>query len=280
VTTYSPQHGLVGPKDSAAASSMSEQAQAPILVLTYELSGAYVLRELLAGSGPVVCTAGTGIIPLCREVARSWNKVENRLGEPSALAIASIRALVSTMSSVIVASGGGARWCETVIAPPDAVESFVAAFPATTLLCLHRRLDGVLAEGLRAYPWGLARSSFWPYSGRHPGNNVAAIAEYWADRTEALLGFESRRPSSCRRVKHDDLASEDGEQRFAELCTYLGLHSGDRPLRVPQPASGMTQEVFGALSRTTLYDADVPPDVIQRIHELHISLGYTSYFQH
>jgi hypothetical protein len=277
VTTYSPQRGLVRPRDSAASPSMSEQTQAPIVILTYELSGAEVLSELLAGSGPVVCTTGTGIIPLCREVARSWNQVENRLGEPSALAIASIRGLVSPMISVIVAGGDGTRWCETMIAPPDAAESFMAAFPATTLLCLHRRLDGVLAEGLRAYPWGLARSSFWPYSCRHPGNNVVAIAEYWADRTEALLGFEIKKLSSCRRVNYESLVSEDGEQRFSELCTYLGLDSGDGLLHSPQPESGATRET---VSRATLYDADVPPDLIQKIDELHLSLGYPSDFHH
>ncbi len=260
----------LGPTTSSAQAD-SEQARGPIIVLSYEHAGAELLSEVLSASKSVVCTSGTGVVPLCLAVARTWNQAQNRAAAPSALALASIRALVGGMISVIQAGAGAPRWCETAFALPDAAEIFLAAFPATTFLCLHRNLHGVLAEGLKTYPWGLGQSPFWAYSTPHPGNNVATIATYWTARTEALLGFEAKFERACLRIRYEDLAA-DCERRSSELYAYLGLGVEARLRCEPQrPTAG---ELAGGVGQPLLPDAHVPAHVIEKANELHASLGY------
>jgi hypothetical protein len=96
----------------------------------------------------------------------------------------------ATVIAVIQAVAGVSRWCETAVAPPGMARSFLRVFPAASVICLHRTLTGGLTERLRAYPWGLGNSPFWPYAGPHPGNNIAPIADYWMTSAEQLLAFE------------------------------------------------------------------------------------------
>jgi hypothetical protein len=216
---------------------------------------------------------GTGLLPLCDAAAATWQRAENRGTEPSPLAVKSIRTLVSTMAAVIQSRSGAKRWCETAFAAHEAAETFLLIFPEATIVCLHRSLQGVLAEGLAAYPWGLGRSPFWPYSGGHPGNNVATIATYWAACTEPLLDFEANHQDSCLRVRYEDLCT-DPDRQMDEIFMHLGLDSHERITPGPLPDLWSLAGQEDISPEPPVPTAHMPPQLLAKLRELHKRLNY------
>lgn len=256
----------------------------PVVVLSYPFAGAELLTGVLSASSSLACTSGTGLIPLCHAALACWQQADDRAGPPPALAIKTVRILVGTMVTTIQARVGGVRWCETALAHPAAAGSFLQVFPSTVVVCVYRDLPGVLADGLRAYPWGLGGSPFWSHSAGHPGNSVATIAQYWAASSEALLDFEAKHSSSCLRVKHEDLAATP-VAAVTRILSHLRLDAGDvaaipaqaeataRPAAAPDV--GVTgQDVAAYAAETPLPAELIPPGLLGRISRIQTELGY------
>jgi Sulfotransferase family len=177
------------------------------------------------------------------------------------------------MIMAIQAQAGAPRWCETAYSGPAAAGAFLRVVPGTTFLCLHRDLDGVFAEALQAYPWGLNGSPLWPYAAGHPGNHVATIGAYWVDRTRALLEFEKDHPESCVRLRYEDLVEDPGSAITATLKT-IGVETSDfQALRLP---ASEPEAVGEAGTRPQLPREWIPPDLEDRIRELRAELGLVS----
>jgi hypothetical protein len=242
----------------------------PIIVLTYAHAGDKLLTNALSASRTLACTHGTGLLPLCHSAASTWQSVENRGSAPSSLAVSSIRALVNTMAAVLHSGAGATRWCETAYVSAAAAETFLRLFPEAAFLCLHRSLKPVLADGIRAYPWGLGSSPFWSHAVGHPGNNVATIAEYWAAHTEQLLDFEDRHPRCALRVKYEDLA--DHPDRIVDaVYEFLGLDvSAPSALRAVRRAP----DEKGEDAEPAVQLAQLPDQLRSKIGDLHARLGY------
>ena len=256
----------------AAARATEASRDGPVVVLTYAHAGAELLRKVLSASPSLECTLGTGVIPLCHSALAAWRAVEGRDAVSSALAIKSVRALAGTMITAILADSGASRWCETAAAVPEAATTFLQVFPSTAFLCLHRGFGGVLAEGLKTYPWGLGASPFWPFAGPHPGNSVATIAAFWAACTERLLDFEASNAERCGRVRYEDLAA-DTNREAAEIYGFLGLGQLSAP-GVPRvtadeyPGEAVSAEQLGCM----------PDWARAKIGDLHSRLGYPPLF--
>ena len=274
----------ITPGGSSATQAAQEAAGAagcgPVIVLTYAHSGHELLPGALSASRAVACTHGTGLLPLCHSAVSTWQNVENRGTAASPLALKSVRMLVNTMTAALQSAAGAARWCETAYTGRAAAETFLRVFPEATLLCLHRSLPAVLADGIRAYPWGLGSSPFWYHAADHPGNNVATIAEYWVAHTEQLLALEEAHPQSCLRVRHEDLASEP-HRHVSEIFARLGLDPQDlvepgqpAPGRQPAGGTGRRQSARDAGPGTPPPLMQMPPQLLAKASDLHISLGY------
>ena len=248
---------------------------APIIVLTYAHAGAELLTQLLSASPSVACTSATGLLPVCHDAISAWERAAGMTGPPTSLAIKSVRALASTMITVIQARGGARRWCETAFSTPEVAQTFLQVFPAARFICLYRSLREVLAETVRAYPWGLDGTPFWAHAARHPGNNAAAIAAYWTARTQALLEFESSHPGSCLRVRYEDLAADRGRQA-GTIFAALGLDDSQLAV-LREPAAIRRQEGRDAVTGPIelAWPAGlIPPALLARAEELHAQLGY------
>jgi Sulfotransferase family len=265
----------VGPLSRPTASASEADPNAPIVVLTYAHAGAELLTQLLSASPPVACTSATGLLPVCHEAISAWQQAQGRTGPPSALAIKSVRALATTMITIIQARDGASRWCETAYSTPDVAQTFLQIFPATQFICLHRSMREVLSEAVRAYPWGLGGTPLWAYATGHPGNNAATIAAYWTVRTQALLEFESDHPNSSLRVRYEDLAA-DPVRHAADIFATLGLDDSQHTVLPEPPAlerSAVHDAVAGAGEPTVPTDL-IPPALMARVGELHARLGF------
>jgi hypothetical protein len=98
----------------------------PVIVLSYLYSQAGHVQHALAAGTTLVCTAGTGIVPLCMAAAQTWQRIERPNGHAgqvmSPLAASTIRGLVTVQLTALLAGAGGTRWCELATAPPGAAE--------------------------------------------------------------------------------------------------------------------------------------------------------------
>jgi protein-tyrosine sulfotransferase len=249
----------------------------PVVVLTYAKSGADRLRSVLAAHPDLSCTSGTGLLSLCEQAARTWQIADKR-EELSALAMASTRALASTVMTSILASAGGPRWCEITTASASCAETFVRLYPRTRFLCLHRHCADVIYSGLKASPWGLADSAFWPFTQRFPGNSVATIAAYWAARTEPLLEFQRRHPDRCHRVRYEDLVTDPGTTAN-EIRTFLCL-AADGSTGPAWPAGDQDGDITADTADAPGCGAKVPAGMIpgvllDQVNKLLAGLGYT-----
>lgn len=263
-------------QDHAGQQRNDAADSAPVVVLTYAESGAARLRSVLATHPDLSCTSGTGLLPLCEQAVRTWQIADKR-EELSALAAASTRAFAASVMVSILASAGGRRWCEITTAPPSCAETFVRLYPRTQFLCLHRHCTDVIYSGLKASPWGLADSAFWPFTQRFPGNSVAAIASYWAARTEPLLQFQEQHPDCCHHVRYEDLISQP-DAIASEIRTFLGL-AADGSAVSGCPAGSQPEDIAANTADSPGCGAEVPARMIPgvllgRVNRLLAGLAY------
>lgn len=234
----------------------------PVVVLTYAQAGEQRLRSLLAGFPELACTIGTGMLPLCEQAALTWQRTEGRDGPPSALALASIRALAGGIITVLLAHEGKPRWCEIATAPPACAETFLHVYPDTRFLCLHRNCADVIRSVMRANPWGLPDHEFGAFSAIYPGRSATALAAYWTARTDSLLKFEASHPGICFRIRYEDVA-RDPCTAAGKLAESLGLafhapwppadeegdDTGDAPVPAEQIPPALRSTVDALLTR-------------------------------
>lgn len=244
--------------------------QSPIVVLAYAYSGAPRIHRLLSSSPFLACTWGTGLLPLCAQAAAAWQRIDNRDGPPSSLALSCIRALASSMITVVLAGTGKSRWCEISFSPPAAAETFLQLYPGAKFVCPHRSCPDVIRAGIEANPWGLAGSGLGQFTAAYPGNSAAAIAAYWAECTESMLRFQQAYPAACIQVRYEDLAGCP-DQEAGDLFAFLGLDAdGSSPRDDEAPSAGESASLTGAQVPASF----LPLPLTERVNGLQGRLGY------
>jgi hypothetical protein len=256
--------------EEARSGGCGAAISAPVLVLTYAHSGADRLWSLLARHPDLVCTSGTGIIPLCEQAAATWRNVDGQPGERlSALAATSVRALVGSVITSLCARQGKRQWCEIAAAPPSCAETFLQLYPGTKVLCLHRACADFVYAAVQASPWGLAGSAFAPFTSAHPASTVAALTAYWVAHAGPLIEFEQLHPRACRRIRYEDLAVGPHPGLFA----FLGLEDS----QPDQPGRAGTEAVVGPIAAepTMAIPAEqIPPALLTHANDLLATLRY------
>jgi Sulfotransferase family len=253
----------------------ADDPTAPVIILSYQHSGAHLVQQVLADGTDLACTVATGILPLCEVAAATWTRIENRPGRAiSRLAISSIRTLVSMQLTVLTAIDGRRRWCELAISAPSAAQAFLQIFPAARFVCVHRACTDVISAAIAAQPWGLAGPAMLRFTVSYPGNNVAVVAAYWASATEHLLAFEAANPQATSRVRYEDVVA-DTEHALGGVRSSLNLNQQTHQQLLPR---------FLEWAESAREDQDeghqqvpvdmIPVDLRKRVDHLHAQLGY------
>jgi hypothetical protein len=246
---------------------------APVIVLTYKHGGSDRLWPLLTGRPGLVCTVGTGVLPLCEHAAATWRNVDGgKDTRMSALAASSIRAMATAIIATVLARHGGRRWCEFAAAPPRSAEVFLQLYPQARVLCLHRSCDGVIQDAVRASPWGLAGPEYAPYTAAYPASTPAALTAYWTAATAPLVEFEEAHPDACIRVRCEDLADDS---YHAELLAFLGIEPPRPGHRGPDVAS-RDSAPSGQATHAPFPAENVPAPLLAQADRLTRKLGYPS----
>jgi hypothetical protein len=79
----------------------------------------------------------------------------------------------------------------------------------------------VIDSMIEACPYGLRGYGLDPFVTVHPGNSVAAVADYWVTHTHGIAEFEQRYPESCLRVRYEDLVA-DPQAQSELIFGFLG----------------------------------------------------------
>jgi hypothetical protein len=245
-----------------------------VIVLSYAHSGAELVQHALADGTDLACTAATGILPMCEVAAQSWAQIDNRQGaEMSRLAASSIRTLVSTQITVILAASGRRRWCELATTAPSAARTFLQVFPMAKFVCVHRTCTDVISAIIAAHPWGLAGPVLSRFTVGYPGNSVAAVAGYWAWATEQLLEFEADYPQTAVRVRYEDVAA-GAASALRSTRAFLQLAPRGELPPLPSPhGPRQTGEDIAQLYPRVPTDL-IPSPLIDQIGYLQSRLGY------
>jgi protein-tyrosine sulfotransferase len=271
-----------------AETRVRPEADGPVVVLTYAHSGVGQLHTVLDAHPALACISGAGLVQLCGHIVESWLQVEQpQAGRLSPLARTATKAMFSAVLTAHLARGGNARWCDTAPGSASMAEKFLELYPNAAFISLHRQCADMVHSGLRSCPWGLTGYGFGPFAVAHPGNSVAALANYWATHTEAILGFEEAHPGQCHRVRYEDLAANP-EKVAGALFAFLGLEP------VPGSLSGCVRDdpvwahADGSINGAGIHDGggmvgegrnvpikSIPPALLSRVNDLLAKLAYT-----
>jgi hypothetical protein len=267
---------LSAPSPATTATPRADDAQrGPVIVLSYLYAGAeQVQREIAAG---MTCTARTGILPQCRQAMATWQRLEARPGRPSNFAAATVRNLITAQVTMIMARSGGSRWCEVATSRPDAAVSFMAVFPQTKFVCVHRSCAGVAREAMRAALIGDVGTGLGEDTLDDPGKGLAALTAYWTERAQQLLTFEAENPDVTIRLRYEDIKAGNGAAD--EVRHFLGLPTASPPVvpagALAEPPASVSPGDAGPALLEGLIPANVIPESVRRdCAEVHRKLGY------
>ncbi len=205
----------------------------PVFILTASRSGSTLLRFILDSHPVLACPPETGMGLACGQLASTLGTLENAASgrnvmdeqaPPSPETAAVIRAAIELGFGGYLRRRGKSRWCDKSLDNVAQAGLLAQVFPDAKFICLFRHCMDVIASGVEACPWGLHRFGYDQFVTRHPGNSVAAIADYWLLCTHMALEFEQRYPQRCHRVRYEDLVAEP-ERIAAEIFSFLEVES-------------------------------------------------------
>jgi hypothetical protein len=219
--------------DFAMASSLAPDpgtaCDSPVFVLTSSRSGSTLLRFILDSHPELACPPETVVSSACASMLRSWMILENAgaEGTPPAdagqLPAAGITVVQSAMDQLFggyLRRRGKRRWCDKSLDSHLFADLLARAYPKARFICLYRHCMDVIASGIEACPWGVGRYGFDPFVAQYPGNNVAAIGAYWLSCAQTIMKFEAEHPSSCHRIRYEDLVTAP-EETVAAMFDFL-----------------------------------------------------------
>lgn len=211
----------------------------PVIVLTCARSGSTLLRFILDTHPVLACPPEIGIVDMCSRMGTIWTMFGNVGGGSGSdidRAVTLARCWVDETYAAYLTQVGKQRWCDKTICSASSAQSlefFLKMYPRARFICLYRHCMDVVDSILEACPWGVRGYGLEPFVVNNPGNNVAAVADYWSVHTRAIAAFEKAHPELCLRLRYEDFVADPGTQ-----AAWLFEH-----LDVP-PVPGIVEKCF------------------------------------
>ncbi len=201
----------------------------PVFILACARSGSTLLRFILDAHPELACAAETEFASACDKLAHMWGALQGinprgsfslqvRTGEAN---LAIKRAIDEAVRSYLHRQGK-ARWCDKSLDNVLNVDLLAQMWPQAKFICLTRHCMDVIASAAESTRWGLSGFGFNLYATRHGNNTVAAVGDYWAERTGAILAFQQRHPERCHSVRYEDLVTRPDET-VTKLLAFIGV---------------------------------------------------------
>jgi protein-tyrosine sulfotransferase len=199
-----------------------QDASRGLFVLSPARSGSTLLRYLLDSHPAVACPPESPLGQLCKTLHQVWREIAGAgpASGPDGRSLA--RATVNEVMRQYLAQQGKQVWCEKSPKSVLNLRDITATFPDARYICLYRHAMDMVASGIEASRWGYGRYGFQPYVERRPDNLVAALGEYWADRSERILELERAGRCATVRLTYEDLVGRPHETLVSAL-EFIGI---------------------------------------------------------
>ena len=194
----------------------------PVIILTAARCGSTLLRMLLDAHPDLACPPETNVVKVCAQFGAIFSLVSDGSAACGDLVAAKVRDAFSAVFADYLARRGKRRWCDKSLGTAPVAEWLADLYPKAKFICLYRHCMDVIYSGLQASPWGLLGYGFEQYAGRLGGNNVSALAAYWAEHTSRIRQFERENHSRCFQLHYERLVTEP-ERTTAEIFAFLGV---------------------------------------------------------
>lgn len=282
--------------DSAMPSNLAPDpdpaCDSPVFVLTSSRSGSTLLRFILDSHPELACPPETLAASACASMLRSWITLMEGsgprmdLGELPPAGIAVVQSAMDQLFGDYLRRRGKRRWCDKSLDSHAYADLLVQAYPKAKFICLYRHSMDVIASGVEACPWGVTRFGFDPFVAQYPGNSVAAIGAYWMSCTGPIMKFEEDHPSSCHRIRYEDLVTAP-EETVAAMFGFLDVPQvpgiTNDCFKVPHESNGPGDEKIwftdhvtpSAIGRGVQVPRDALPEpMLEAMNRVLAKLGY------
>lgn len=208
----------------------------PTFIACNARSGSTLLRWLLNAHPQVSCPAETDI---AQALAATQRSVEAMWG-PEAPTVHARKAMEALIEHDL-RERDRRVWCDKSLSNALNLDLIAKAWLGAHFIFLHRHVMDFIASALEAQPFGLVDYGFPAFAGRYQGDDIAALAHYWVERTGRMLSFESKTGHRTERIRYEDLARVPGET-MAPLWHLLGVSTPeqdpDEMLSAPRDGHG------------------------------------------
>jgi Sulfotransferase family len=183
------------------------------------------------------------------------------------------------MSSIVLASHGRARWCETALVKARVAQTFAEICPESRFLAFHRQCKDVIRATAVTFPWGIADTPLEEY-GAAAGGLVNAAAAYWLHWTSQLVELEQSLGDQVIRIRYEDVA-EDPVGTASRIRALAGIEGAEPngaqpggPLAGLGVRAGQPGESLPAFRDVPL--GQIPDGLAAEIDTLSRQLGYAT----
>ena len=211
----------------------------PTFIACTARSGSTLLRWLIDAHPDVSCPSETDI---AQALAAAERSVSAMWGGPQDTGnLVRARRPLEDLIDAHLRERGKRKWCDKSLSNAMNLDLLARAWALSHFILLHRHVMDFIASALEASPWGLADYGFAPFAAQYPGNDVAALARYWLERTSRMLNFESRSGHRTLRIRYEDLVHAPPET-MARVWTLLGVEAPDSD---PDNALSSPHDAYG-----------------------------------
>lgn len=196
-------------------------------------SGSTLLRYLLDSHPEIVSPPELNLSALLQHLVEVWGHTDMALGAGPSRDGASASSIppevrkrarkpVDEIMVSCARAAGASLYCDKSLTTIDHLATVSQCYPKAPLIFLYRYPLDMIASGLEASRWGFNAFGFVPYVTATPGNFVAGLANYWADKVSKMLEFERRFEGPSARIYYellcdDPLGTLNGLFEFLEI---------------------------------------------------------------
>ncbi len=208
-----------------------------MFVVTSARSGSTLLRYLLDSHPEIVSPPELNLSDLLQHLVNVWTNLNAAADAPPAdgAAPATIapdvakraRKAIDDIMVTAANEAGASVFCDKSLTTVDHLSTISQCYPRATLIFLYRYPLDMIASGLEATRWGFNAFGFAPFVAASPGNLVAALANYWIDRTTKMVTFERTCELGHARLYYE-LLCDDPKGTLEQLFDFLDLPADDR----------------------------------------------------
>jgi hypothetical protein len=208
----------------------------PVFVVTPARSGSTLLRYLLDSHPEIVAPPELNLSDLLQHLVSVWTNLnaaadappENG-ASPATIAPDVAKRARKAIDEIMVTAAneaGASVFCDKSLTTVDHLSTISQCYPTSKLIFLYRYPLDMIASGLEASRWGFNAFGFLPFMAASPGNLVAALGNYWIDRTTKMVTFERTCELGHARLYYE-LLCDDPKGTLEQLFEFLELPPDD-----------------------------------------------------